>query len=188
MTTVRDYIDEVIEEDNLVKDNEELTRHFRKGCESNGLDADDVQENWLGYFQADQLVKHTHFEIADLPDHSEHCICGHKIYNQCYMVSPDFTQIEVIGIDCIKKFIKGSKSMRCELCDIPCRQCARMTCKACKDKRTIFCACGSKIAVVGKYAVQPYNCKKCKMRVEKANLEKREYFKKKQAERDKRNQ
>lgn len=121
----------------------ELTNKFITGLKNYGLTYDDIKNsNWkycggstgrhLNYFK---LV----FSNYDLPEHTNECVCGHKIIENCYI--RDGEQILVLGNCCIKKFIPKS-SRTCEKCETPhknrvvnrCNNCRKGICDKCDKK------------------------------------------------------
>lgn len=71
-----------------------------------------------------------------LPKHEEHCVCNHKITENCYIT--DGKEILVLGMCCIKRFIPKS-TRTCEKCGEPhknrvvnrCNECRLGVCDGC---------------------------------------------------------
>ena len=71
-----------------------------------------------------------------LPPHETHCVCNHKITENCYIT--DGKDILVLGMCCIKKFIPKS-TRTCEKCGKPhknrvvnrCNECRLGVCDGC---------------------------------------------------------
>ena len=114
-------------------------------------------ENHLSYFKL-------RFPKRELPDHRDHCVCGHYIERNCYITNGD--EILVLGNCCIKRFMKHS-SRSCEVCDKPhknrvvnfCNNCKEGHCHKCKRKhnsRFKICYACNNPEMVGKC----YDCKK----------------------------
>ena len=77
------------------------------------------------------------------PPPSTHCVCGHKIKQNCYIVDKTKKKFVHLGNCCIKKFMIGASSGRtCEECgdkhinrkDNKCNECRIPKCKYCNKR------------------------------------------------------
>lgn len=161
-----------------------LSYKFRMGCIDANLCPTDVENNWLAYPDAEQLIRHSNFRLEDLPSHSDVCICGHQIKNQFYITNPAGTQVEVVGSVCIEKFMKGKiSSMRCDICNTGCHKNNHYLCKACRripKKQIIKCGCDRRMIKHPGIT----SCWKCTKLIKDIKKKKKEYAQEKKAMRD----
>ena len=111
-----------------------LTKRFIKGLKTHNLTYEEIKNNkWkycggtkgshLNYFK-------TCYEGKDLPTHTNNCICGHHIQENCYITNGE--RIIVLGNCCIKKFVPKS-GRTCEDCGKPHRNRADNKCHDCRE-------------------------------------------------------
>ncbi len=122
-----------------------LYKKFMQGFINLGYNIEDLQSfNYCGG-DKERHLKYFKLKYGDniLPlDHEEHCICGHKIEENCYITND--INILVIGNCCIKKFIKNS-GRTCEICKQPhknrkvnrCNNCRIGVCDECENECNI---------------------------------------------------
>ena len=151
-------IDECIDEYHTI--NKPLKHRFEMGLIELGHNPEEVRKTWKNLYSKEDLERHTHL---DTPPFSNRCICGHRIYNQCYIYSPDEKYVEVVGSDCINKFILGTpKKMICDLCGEPTRKNKNKLCKSCKNIKTKNCPCCEDRPCL----INNRRCIKCQKRVD----------------------
>lgn len=63
-----------------------------------------------------EKIKHTLRVLPPFPC-LNNCVCGHWIVVNCYIVSPDKTELIVCGSCCIKKFVDNKFNKTCETCN-----------------------------------------------------------------------
>ena len=99
--------------------NEKLsfTDHFLKGLKEYNLTYEEILNGGWKYCGGYKGRHRNYFLIAcpddDFPKQKSHCVCGHKIEENCYITNGD--EILILGNCCIKKFIPKS-GRTCEIC------------------------------------------------------------------------
>jgi len=100
-----------------------------------GLTMDDFNEHYK-YAGGNQNEHASYWNMLKLgippPPLKDHCVCGTRIVEQCYMYSETFQDLIVMGNCCIKKYAKHS-TRTCERCDKPHRNRTVNRCNACKN-------------------------------------------------------
>ena len=97
----------------------ELTNKFKKGLARFDLTMEDMN-NWK--YCGGNRGRHLNYwkmtcnDGEELPEHTNECICSHRIQENCYISDGD--EILILGNCCIKKFIPNS-SRTCEICSEP---------------------------------------------------------------------
>ena len=101
-----------------------------------GLD-DEADLDEFKYAGGDKREHLNYFKLlfgkdAELLPHAEHCVCGHKITENCYVSDASGT-LYPIGNCCIKQFMKKS-GRTCEACGKPHKNRTDNFCHACRFK------------------------------------------------------
>ena len=117
-----------------------LTDKFIKGLQKYNISYDMIKEGKWKYCGGDTGRHLKYYKLCfpskDPLDTVDKCVCGHKIFENCYITDGD--EIVVLGNCCIKRFIKKS-SRTCDQCGNPhrnrkvnkCNECRRGTCESC---------------------------------------------------------
>ena len=121
---------------------ERLTRQFVKGLKLYGLSREDIDRGGWKYCGGNEGRHLRYFKIAcpgyDLPPLESHCVCGHRITENCYITNGP--ELMVLGNCCIKRFVPAKLSGRtCERCGEPhrnrkvnrCKECRKGVCDEC---------------------------------------------------------
>jgi len=120
---------------------EELTKRFIEGLAHYEL-TPMMMKNYK-YCGGNKKSHANYFELLnkhrEFPEEKDHCLCGHKITENCYITDGKTTL--VLGNCCIQKFIEKS-GRTCDKCEKSHR--SRLM-NRCKDCRKIYCDdCGIK--------------------------------------------
>lgn len=106
-----------------------------KGLQNNNVTYDDFKSGrWSTYgsnFKIEDFKKG--LPNLDIPPEVDSCICGHHIKENCYV--SDGQKILILGNCCIKKFLPGGISKRCELCKRSHKNRKNNLCNDCRNLR-----------------------------------------------------
>lgn len=64
----------------------------------------------------------------EIPEFKEHCVCGHEITNQYYIINKFNQYVEVVGSVCIYKFFKR----KCTICSKEHKNTSTSLCNICR--------------------------------------------------------
>jgi len=70
------------------------------------------------------------FGIEPIMEHVSNCVCGHHIYENCYICSKDKKELITLGNCCIKRFIDNC-GRQCSRCETPHQNSKSTLCKDC---------------------------------------------------------
>ena len=98
---------------------------------------DESQLDGFKYCGGDTAEHKNYFKLLygdnEKPAHSETCVCGHKITENCYVTDSD-GKMYVIGNCCIKQFLKKS-GRTCEICAKPHKNRKDNLCAGCRSQK-----------------------------------------------------
>tara|TARA_B100001093_G_C26241583_1_gene764636 strand:+ start:58 stop:456 length:399 start_codon:yes stop_codon:yes gene_type:complete len=119
--------------------NEKLSKRFITGLDRLNLSYKDLKKNW--YYMGGECGNHltyfrTYYGDEELPEHSDYCICGHKIKNNCFITDGDY--VLSIGESCVNKFVPKLNKI-CEGCGSSHRNRKDNKCKKCRNQFTRVC-------------------------------------------------
>jgi hypothetical protein len=124
-----------------------LTERFIKGLKEHNLTPEILKLSGWKYCGGNQPGT-PHFRYWKLqfgnrkqPEAETHCICGHKIRNNCFIT--DGEKFIVLGNCCIKKFVPKS-GRTCEQCGEPHKNRIVNRCNECRNGLCDYCGktCG----------------------------------------------
>lgn len=112
----------------------EVSKRFLTGLNKYKVSYDDIVNNW--YYMGGEKGHHLnyfrkHYPNDEIPEHSNNCICGHKIKNNCFITDGVF--VLSIGESCINKFTPVRNKM-CEMCGSRHRNRKDNICNKCRMK------------------------------------------------------
>ena len=97
----------------------DISKRFENGLKKYNLNIDDL--NKFYYIGGEIGIHNKYYKLftnnAPLLTHTDKCICGHKIKNNCYISNGDI--ILIIGESCINRFLPTKKKRICAECFIP---------------------------------------------------------------------
>lgn len=118
-----------------------LTERFIKGLKEHNLTPEILKLSGWKYCGGSTPGRHRNYwklQFGDrqFPGHTDHCVCGHKIQENCFIT--DGNLFLPLGNCCIKKFIPKS-GRTCEKCGEPhknhivnrCNECRVGVCDGC---------------------------------------------------------
>jgi len=114
----------------------DISKRFENGLKKKyNLNIEDL-ENFY-YIGGENKQHNKYYKLftnnKPLPTHSNYCICGHKIKNNCYITNGDI--ILIIGESCINRFLSNKKKRICSECFAPHRnRLSTNKCNICKMK------------------------------------------------------
>ena len=113
----------------------DISKRFENGLKKYNLNIDDL--NKFYYIGGEIGIHNKYYKLftnnAPLLTHTDKCICGHKIKNNCYISNGDI--ILIIGESCINRFLPNKKKRICAECFIPHRNRLKTNkCNICKMK------------------------------------------------------
>ena len=125
----------------------ELTEKFIKGLEKYNLTREDIDKQNFKYCGGNKGSHLNYFEsffkkrLKWSPANTDHCICGHRISENCYIINNSEEILLILGNCCIKKFVPKS-TRTCEKCECPhknrvvnrCNKCRIGICDKCNKK------------------------------------------------------
>ena len=123
--------------DNIPEKNNRFFENFKKALKE--LTSDDNPEHYI-YYGGNHGSHLNYWMIicgnrgVKPPQFSDTCLCGHPIYNQCYIKHEASGKIIVCGNCCIKRFIPPQKRHRtCENCMHPHKNRRDNLCSGCRE-------------------------------------------------------
>jgi len=113
----------------------DISKRFENGLNKHKLNIDDL--NKFYYIGGEIGIHNKYYKLftnnAPLLTHTDKCICGHKIKNNCYISNGDI--ILIIGESCINRFLPTKKKRICSECFAPHRNRLKTNkCNICKIK------------------------------------------------------
>lgn len=113
----------------------DISKRFENGLKKYNLNIDDL--NKFYYIGGEIGIHNKYYKLftnnAPLLTHTDKCICGHKIKNNCYITNGDI--ILIIGESCINRFLPNKKKRICAECYAPHRNRLKTNkCNICKMK------------------------------------------------------
>ena len=114
----------------------DLTNRFIKGLQEYTLTLQDIEKGGWRYCGGNKKRKDVNYfrllygDDVVFPIQTDHCVCGHKIQENCYIT--DGTSMLILGNVCIKKFVKKS-GRTCGNCGGPHRNTKDNYCKRCRE-------------------------------------------------------
>ena len=114
----------------------DISKRFENGLKKKyNLNIEDL--NNFYYIGGEIGIHNKYYKLftnnAPLLTHTDKCICGHKIKNNCYISNGDI--ILIIGESCINKFLPNKKKRICSECLCPHRnRLSTNKCNICKLK------------------------------------------------------
>jgi len=113
----------------------DISKRFENGLKKYNLNIDDL--NKFYYIGGEIGIHNKYYKLftnnAPLLTHTDKCICGHKIKNNCYISNGDI--ILIIGESCINRFLPTKKKRICSECFCPHRnRLSTNKCNICKMK------------------------------------------------------
>ena len=115
---------------------DETSARFINGLRQYDLTPKQIRDGGWKYCGGDKEGRHlNYFNMVcpddEIPEKAPHCVCGHKIKENCYITNGD--EILILGNECIKRFLGNEKGGRtCELCGASHRNRKRNRCNYCK--------------------------------------------------------
>lgn len=117
----------------------DLTQQFIRGLKEYNLTYEQIK-TWK-YCGGNRDRHLNYFKLCcpgeDFPEYVDYCVCGHKIFENCYIMAEESTNfyqkgdILVLGNCCIKKFVPKS-SRTCSKCGDPHRNRSVNRCNSCR--------------------------------------------------------
>lgn len=113
------------------------SERFINGLKKYDLTPNEIIKGDWKYCGGDKKGRHlNYFNMVcpddEIPEKQSHCVCGHKIKENCYITNGD--EILILGNECIKRFLRDGKSGRtCEVCGASHRNRKRNRCNNCKN-------------------------------------------------------
>lgn len=92
-----------------------ISKRFINGLKKHNLTYEEIKNNWeyIGGEKGHHLKYFNKYINEEIPEHRNHCICGHKIKNNCFI--SDGNLVLSIGESCINKFLP-KKRKTCDKC------------------------------------------------------------------------
>lgn len=118
---------------------DDLSRRFLEGLKKYNLKLEEIKnpERWKPRGGSQGAAKRYYqqcFPDWEMPAQQDHCVCGHAIKDNRYLYNEEVDMFLVLGNCCIKRFLPGTGTRRCQVCNEPHKRRKVNVCHKCEGE------------------------------------------------------